>query len=98
MAFNNTFNNNVPSDAIVLFGGTNFDNWHHGKGNPVQWTLADEVMTIKTGTKGISTRDKFCDVQLHIEWRSPTPKQNSTGQNDGNIDTEKNCFIGYPIR
>ena len=30
-----------PSDAIVLFDGTNLDAWDDGKGNPPKWTLRD---------------------------------------------------------
>ena len=30
------------------------------------------AMTVEPGTGSISTRDGFGDVQLHIEWRTPT--------------------------
>lgn len=74
----------IPSDAIVLFDGTNLDSWHHSKDNPVRWLLSDGSMTVVPGTKRISTKDSFCDVQLHIEWRSPKQVENRTGQHDGN--------------
>ena len=40
-------------------------------GGPVQWEVADGAMTVVKGTGDIVTREKFEDIQLHIEWRSP---------------------------
>lgn len=74
----------IPSDAIVLFDGTNLEQWHHDKDQPVQWTLSNGAMTVKPGTKGIATKEKFCDAQLHIEWRTPSLTEHKTAQNDGN--------------
>jgi hypothetical protein len=61
-----------PSDAIVLFDGTNFDSWESTKGVPIGWTLENGAMTVVKGTGFIRTKQKFRDVQLHIEWRTPT--------------------------
>ena len=43
-------NTNIPSDAIVLFDGTNFDQWVQSKDkSKVQWILnKDGSMTVKT--------------------------------------------------
>lgn len=60
----------APSDAIVLFDGTNFDSWRGHKGT-VPWQLKDGAMTIVPGSKGITTKEKFCDMQMHIEWKTP---------------------------
>lgn len=79
-----SFVKDVPSDAIVLFDGSDLEQWHHDKGQPAQWAVTDGEMTVKPGTKGIATKEIFCDVQLHIEWRSPMPIKNKTGQHDGN--------------
>ena len=61
-----------PSDALVLFDGTDFSQWESetGSGGPVQWVISDDVMTVK-GDDGIKTKKAFGDVQLHIEWRTP---------------------------
>ncbi len=63
-----------PSDAIVLFDGTNLDAWNNGD----QWTVEDGVATVGRG--GISTKQEFGDCQLHIEWSSPDPP---TGEGQG---------------
>lgn len=77
--------NEAPSDAIVLFGDNgSTDEWVMKEGEgPVEWTVADGVMTVKPGTGFIKTRRKFGDVQLHVEWRSPY-EPNKEGQQRGN--------------
>jgi hypothetical protein len=78
-------NNAAPSDAIVLFDGTNLEAWKSTKeGSKVLWTLnPDGSMTIKPGTGAIQTKQTFGDVQLHIEWKSPSEIKGD-GQNRGN--------------
>ena len=74
-----------PSDAIVLFDGNGLDAWEHGKkpGEPVAWTTTEDFFMVKPGTGGISTKQKFGDVQLHLEWSAPT-KIEGKGQGRGN--------------
>lgn len=62
---------NAPSDAIVLFDGTNLNEWTNGKGEAAEWTVADGCVTVKKGTGTIKTKRQFEDYQLHIEWRAP---------------------------
>ena len=73
-----------PSDAIILFNGTDFSNWDGEKGRSPGWTIEkDGVMTVKKGTGGIQTKQSFGDCQLHIEWRTPTVIEGE-GQGRGN--------------
>ena len=73
-----------PSDAIVLFDGTDLSKWETEKGGgPAGWTVADGAMVVKPGTGGIRTKQGFGDVQLHIEWATPSPARGS-GQDRGN--------------
>ncbi len=67
-----------PSDAIVLFDGTDMSAW-----DKQEWTVEDGVMTVKPGTGKILTRQHFGSVQLHIEWRSPALVGHD-GQDRGN--------------
>ena len=62
----------APSDAIILFDGTNVDYWHHHDGDPVNWVVENGIMTVVRGTGAIFTKEKFGDCQLHIEWSAPT--------------------------
>jgi hypothetical protein len=60
-----------PSDAIVLFDGTDLGEWIHEDGREAGWTVEDGVATVAPGTGNIRTRRGFGDIQLHIEWRTP---------------------------
>ena len=73
----------APSDAIVLFDGTHFNEWRQLDGKDVQWTLADGAMTVKPKTGDIQTKKEFGDIQLHIEWRTPEVVKGE-GQGRGN--------------
>jgi 3-keto-disaccharide hydrolase len=63
--------NAPPSDAIVLFDGTNLDEWESTKGGEVKWNLEDGGMTVVKKSGSIRTKRSFGDCQLHIEWKSP---------------------------
>ena len=59
-----------PSDAIVLFDGTDLSEWK-GRDGEAKWRVADGAMTVVPGTGNLTTKRGFGDVQLHIEWRTP---------------------------
>lgn len=67
----------APADAIVLFDGTNFDQWTMTRdSSAVVWHLNDDgSMTVADKTGDIQTKQEFGDIQLHIEWRSPADVQ-----------------------
>lgn len=74
-----------PSDAIALFDGSSLKEWVSAKdGAPAPWTLnPDGSMTVLPGAGDIKTRRLFGDVQLHLEFRTPT-EITSDGQGRGN--------------
>lgn len=78
---NPTSQNGVPSDAIVLFDGTDFDQWESSRDKgAVKWTINDDgSATVKDKTGDIQTKRSFGSVQLHIEWRS-NPDNKAEGQ------------------
>ena len=68
-----TTNSAPPSDAIVLFDGTNLDQWVTVKDkSPAGWKVADGVMTVVKPVGNIETKRSFKNYQLHLEWRIPT--------------------------
>ena len=77
--------NSPPSDAIIIFDGTDFNYWHHSVSkDPVKWTLNDDKsMTVKLGTGSIETKFEHGSIQLHIEWKTPKDIKGS-GQSRGN--------------
>ena len=74
-----------PSDAIVLFDGNGFLNWHHSiTKEPVKWFLNDDKsMTVNEGSGSIETKLEHGSIQLHVEWKIPEKVQGE-GQLRGN--------------
>lgn len=72
-------NSDAPSDAIILFGGKNLEEWvfTNDTSKAATWTVAKNIITVKKGTGNIQTKRSFTDYQLHIEWRIPS---NITGE------------------
>jgi hypothetical protein len=65
-------NNTAPSDAIVLFDGKSLSQWQGAEGGEAKWVVKDGAFTVAPKTGDIKTKDSFCDVQLHVEWMTPT--------------------------
>ena len=73
-----------PSDAIVLFGGTNLDSWVSTKDHgPAHWLVQDGLLIPDKKTGNIETKRSFSNYQLHLEWRVPEGITGS-GQARGN--------------
>lgn len=72
-----------PSDAIVLFDGTDLAKWKNGKGEAAAWKVENGYMEVAPKAGSITTRDEFGDIQLHLEFATPTPPKGD-GQGRGN--------------
>jgi hypothetical protein len=74
-----------PSDAIVLFDGTDLSKWEADEGNgvPTKWVVKDGAMECVPKSGQIRTKDKLGDIQLHIEWAAPAKVQGDS-QGRGN--------------
>jgi hypothetical protein len=83
----------APSDAIVLFDGSNLSKWfHRGRGADrnaqvdAGWKVENGYFEIARGFGDLLTRDKFGDIQLHLEWASPaTPTSASQGRGNSGV-------------
>lgn len=84
----------APSDAIVLFDGKDLSHWtsvrsgaaHSNESNPpVGWKVGHGYFEV-AGKDGIATKEKFGDVQLHVEWSTPAPPSgNSQGRGNSGV-------------
>ncbi len=72
-----------PKDAVILFDGSNLDAWKAREGGPAKWKVVDGTMETVPGTGIIETKGSFGDIQLHIEWATPSPAVGK-GQDRGN--------------
>ncbi len=72
----------APSDAVILFDGSNLDAWENGE----NWLVEDGVAVPQKSA--IVSRQHFGDMQLHLEWSAPTEIRGS-GQGRGN----SGCYL-----
>jgi hypothetical protein len=66
----------VPSDAVVLFDGTQKsvdEHWQDSKGNPTKWEVRDGLFYSTPRSGMVFAKDKFSDCQLHLEFMIPDP-------------------------
>jgi hypothetical protein len=70
-------NSEPPSDAVVLFGGKDLSGWENGE----NWSVENGDAIAGKGV--ITSKAKFGDCQVHLEWSAPTPPQGE-GQGRGN--------------
>ncbi len=76
----------APSDAVVLFDGTDLSKWEGGGGKPAGWTLMDGFMQVAPKSGSIHTKQRFADFQLHLEFATPAEvKGNSQGRGNSGV-------------
>ncbi len=73
----------APSDAIVLFDGSNLDQWTSTEGKPTKWILKDGAMQPTPDSGYIQSKQEFGSVQLHVEFATPVNVEGD-GQGRGN--------------
>ena len=73
-----------PSDAVVLFDGTDLAQWQATKdGGAAGWRVTGGHMEVVSGSGNIRTREAFGDCQLHLEFACPAEVEGSS-QGRGN--------------
>lgn len=72
--------NTPPSDAVVLFDGKSLDQWQAVEGGDAKWSVQNGSFTVTPKTGDIRTKESFCDVQLHVEWATPTKVTGDDGK------------------
>jgi len=61
----------APSDAIVLVGeGDDLSAWQNADGSKASWAMKNGVL--ETGKGMIHTKAEFTDLQLHVEFATPS--------------------------
>lgn len=79
-----------PSDAVVLFDGKDLSQWvamgkreNRGKTLPAKWKVENGYMEVVGGTGDLTSKEKFGDAQIHVEWAAPAEARGA-GQFRGN--------------
>ena len=68
-----------PSDAVVLFDGTDLSHWvtydPEGNPRPAGWKVENGYMEVVGGSGSIASKETFGDCQIHVEWAAPVPPE-----------------------
>jgi hypothetical protein len=75
-----------PADAVVLFDGKDLAKWGQVQNGQVvdsKWPVHDGYFETGAGSGSMVTREKFGDVQLHVEFATPSPGRGAS-QDRGN--------------
>jgi hypothetical protein len=92
----------APSDGVVLFDGSNLDQWVSTKDkSPAKWTVADGILTVNKPAGNIETKRSFTNYQLHIEWRIPegiTGKDQARGNSGVFLASTGTGDAGYELQ
>lgn len=62
---------NPPSDAIVLYDGTDLSKWEGMNGKTTEWINGDGYFECVRGSGYVRSKQAFGDIQLHVEWAAP---------------------------
>ncbi len=73
----------APSDAIVLFAGRDLSQWKAEDSSAAKWAVRGGYIEVVPGTGSLISRRGFGDMQLHIEFATPTPAEGES-QERGN--------------
>ena len=91
-----------PSDAMVLFDGTNLDQWVKvGTNEPATWTVIDGTMKVNKKGGNIETKHRFKDYQLHVEYQIPadiTGKDQARGNSGVFLASTDKGDTGYELQ
>jgi hypothetical protein len=76
----------APSDAVVLFNGRDNSGWSTLDGTPSKCTVADGVMSCRTGAGDTQSTEKFRDAQIHVEFNLPNePEMRGQGRANSGV-------------
>jgi len=59
-----TTSNAAPSDAIILFDGSNLEEWSNNDGAVAGWKVENGAMTVVKGAGIVKTKRDFGSIQL----------------------------------
>ena len=66
-----------PSDALILFDGKDLSHWQPFRmgtapdAPDATWKVRDGYVEVVPGGVSLATKERFRDIQLHLEWAAP---------------------------
>ncbi len=76
-----------PAGAVVLFDGSNMDQWQSVRGGPCPWKIVEGgAMEVRPHTGSIVSKEKFVNQQIHLEFRTPfMPRYRGQGRGNSGV-------------
>ena len=82
-----------PSDAVVLFDGTDVSQWTLRDGSPARCKVENREMVCRTGDQSIVSKATYASAQLHIEYNVPEMAAVRDGKPDGQVKGNSGVFL-----
>jgi hypothetical protein len=83
-----------PSDAVMLFDGTDLSKWKSDKGE-AKWKIENGYFEAVKGGGNIRTKEDFGDFQLHLEFATP---EKVVGNSQGRGNSGVLIFGDYEVQ
>ncbi len=75
-----------PSDAAVLFNGTDKSSWVQKDGSPARWPVEKGALVCSSGTGDIYSKQKIGSAQIHVEFAIPyMPNQHDQARGNSGV-------------
>ena len=82
-----------PSDAVVLFDGTDLSKWTLRDGSPARCKVENREMVCRTGDQSIVSKATYGSAQLHIEYSVPQMEAIRDGKPNGQVKGNSGVFL-----
>jgi hypothetical protein len=82
-----------PSDAVVLFDGTDVSQWTLRDGAPARCKVENREMVCRTGDQSIVSKATYASAQLHIEFSVPEMEAIRDGKPNGQVKGNSGVFL-----
>jgi hypothetical protein len=82
-----------PSDAVVLFDGTDVSQWTLRDGSPARCKVENREMVCRTGDQSIVSKATYGSAQLHIEYSVPEMEAIRDGKPNGQVKGNSGVFL-----
>jgi hypothetical protein len=82
-----------PSDAVVLFDGTDLSQWTLRDGSAARCKIENREMVCRTGDQSIVSKPTYGSVQLHIEYAVPQMEAIRDGKPNGQVKGNSGVFL-----
>ena len=82
-----------PSDAVILFDGTDVSQWTLRDGSPARCKVENREMVCRTGDQSIVSKATYASAQLHIEYNVPEMEAVRDGKPNAQVKGNSGVFL-----